>query len=86
MTMYWDVEDVETVSDFSLMVRFRDGLTGKIQCLPSFFRGVFTSINTPELFAQARVQDGVLTWPNELDLAPDAMYQAIKTKGVWLLE
>ena len=35
--------------------------------------------------AQARVEDGFVTWPGDLDLAPDAMYQAIKNHGEWVL-
>jgi hypothetical protein len=32
-----------------------------------------------------RVVDGVVTWPGELDLAPDAMHLAIKDGGEWVL-
>jgi hypothetical protein len=28
----------------------------------------------------------VVTWPNGADLAPDAMYDAIRAQGVWNLE
>lgn len=31
-------------------------------------------------------QDGVLTWPGELDLAPDAMHDAISLHGKWILD
>jgi len=27
-----------------------------------------------------------VTWPGEIDLAPDAMYEGIKATGVWVLE
>ena len=29
---------------------------------------------------------GVVTWPGELDIAPDAMHQAIRLHGAWYLE
>ncbi len=38
-----------------------------------------------ELHQQAYVKDGAVTWPGEIDLAPDAMYQAIKAQGEWVL-
>jgi len=28
---------------------------------------------------------GAVTWPGELDLAPDAMHAAIRRTGVWVL-
>lgn len=30
-----------------------------------------------------RTHDGVVTWPGEIDLAPDAMYAAIAATGEW---
>ena len=32
------------------------------------------------------VDHGVVTWPGELDLAPDAMHTEIKKHGSWVLE
>jgi hypothetical protein len=29
--------------------------------------------------------DGVVTWPGELDLAPDAMHDELQKNGGWLL-
>jgi hypothetical protein len=45
--------------------------------------GVFAALRDPAIFAQARVEYGVVTWPGELDLAPDAMHEAIKQYGTW---
>jgi len=28
---------------------------------------------------------GVVTWPGEIDLAPDAMHQAIRETGQWIV-
>ncbi len=37
------------------------------------------------LFRRAYVEHGAVTWPGELDLAPDAMYGEIKRHGEWVL-
>jgi hypothetical protein len=47
--------------------------------------GVFAALKDPIVFEQVRVDDGAVTWPGNLDLAPDAMYQAIKSQGEWIL-
>jgi len=43
--------------------------------------GVFAAFRDPKVFSQAYLQWGTLTWPGELDLAPDAMYTSIKSTG-----
>jgi hypothetical protein len=43
--------------------------------------GVFAGLADPTRFAEAYVQYGAVTWPGELDLAPDAMYAEIKKAG-----
>jgi hypothetical protein len=42
-------------------------------------------LQDPAVFGQLQVTDGFVTWPGELDLAPDAMYEAIKENGQWVL-
>ncbi len=83
--MKWDVIHVEPVAPLALQVQFADGTTGRVQFEPSHLTGVFAPLNDPIVFQQARVEDGFVTWPGDLDLAPDAMYQAIKNDGEWVL-
>ena len=46
--------------------------------------GVFAALRDPALFAQVRVEWGAVTWPGGLDLAPDAMHEAIRQSGEWV--
>jgi hypothetical protein len=48
--------------------------------------GVFEPLKALSFFVQARVEHGAVTWPGELDLAPDAMYDAVKNHGTWVLQ
>lgn len=84
--MDWDVTEVSITNEFTLLVRFRDGVEGAVKFLPTFFRGVFSHLHDPALFQQVTVVDGVVTWPGELDLAPDAMHDEIKRRGEWILQ
>lgn len=86
MPMNWDVTEVQVRNDHAVRVRFHDGLEGEVQFLPTAFRGVFACLKDPQAFQRAFVQDGVLTWPGELDLAPDAMHEAIAAHGKWVLD
>ena len=82
----WNVQHVEATGDKQLAVKFADGLTGVVRFSDSHFRGVFKVLREPSLFKQAIIDHGAVTWPGgHLDLAPDAMYDAIKANGTWVL-
>ncbi len=85
--MPWRVEQVQALQGYRLKVRFMDGLEGEAHLaamLASPDAGVFASLRDPALFEQVFVQYGAVTWPGELDLAPDAMHERIKADGVWV--
>ncbi|MBI3902965.1 MAG: DUF2442 domain-containing protein [Nitrosomonadales bacterium] len=71
MSAYWRVNEVRVVGDNAVFVRF----------MPGFFRGVFSHLSDPVKFRQVTVVGGAVTWPGELDLAPDAMHEEIKQRG-----
>jgi hypothetical protein len=80
----WHVVEVRAVSDHSLAVRFIDGTQGEVdmtEILRSESPGVFVVLRDPAFFRQVYVEDGAVTWPGELDLAPDAMYYDIRKTG-----
>ena len=83
--MKWDVIHVETIAPLALQVQFTDGTAGKVQFEPSHLTGVFVTLRDPAIFNQAYIDDGAVAWPGNLDLAPDAMYAAIKARGEWVL-
>ena len=83
--MYWDVVEAKILDHLEFMVTFADGLTGPVRVLPSHLRGVFARLQDPTVFNQLCVTDGYVSWPGDLDLAPDAMYDAIKQHGEWVL-
>jgi hypothetical protein len=83
--MDWDVVDVKVTGEHALFVRFKDGVEGELKFTPSFFSGVFTHLIDPAQFGTVKLVGGVVTWPEELDLAPDAMHDEIKRNGVWII-
>ena len=83
--MKYDVVDVRPVMPMALQVWFADGTTGQVRFEPSHLTGVFEALKDPNVFVQARIEAGAVTWPGDLDLAPDAMYAEIKSRGEWVL-
>ena len=85
----WRVAEVEALPGFRLQVRFNDGTAGAVEMaefVGSDVAGVFAMLRDEGLFRQARVYLGAVSWPGDLDLAPDAMHRAIKQHGSWKIE
>jgi hypothetical protein len=84
----WRVVSVRPDKNKSLVVRFVDGTTGRVE-LGGFLAGpeiagtVFEALRDDRFFSQAIVADGAVRWPNGADLAPDSMYDAIRAGGCW---
>lgn len=84
--MPWRVADVQHLTGYRLKVRFNDGLEGEADLellVTSPAAGVFSVLTDPELFARVHLVWGAVTWPGEIDLAPDAMYRGIRDHGIW---
>ncbi len=84
----WRVVNVEPLEDLRLHLRFVDGSEGTVNLsglVRSAHAGVFAQLADEMLFSQVFVEGGAVTWPGELDLAPDAMYAEIKKAGEWIL-
>jgi hypothetical protein len=84
----WRLASVEALPGFRLRVRFNDGTAGIVELaglINSEAAGVFAALRDEKVFRQARIAFGAVTWPGELDLAPDAMHRAIKEHGMWIV-
>jgi Protein of unknown function (DUF2442) len=90
-TVSWRVNSVHVLPDARLRVAFVDGTAGEVH-MKSFLSDpridgtVFEPLRDPAIFVQAQVVLGAVQWPNGVDLAPDAMYDAIRERGVWVLD
>ena len=82
----WRVAEVHALSGYRLWVRFVDGTEGEVLLAGLIERaeaGVFAKLQDEGIFRKGYVELGVVTWPGDLDLAPDAMYDAIREMGTW---
>jgi hypothetical protein len=85
----WRLTKVKAMPNYELEVEFTDGTQGFVEMITlitSDKAGVFAVLKDPDLFNQVHLEYGVVTWPSEIDLAPDAMHNAIKQKGRWILQ
>lgn len=78
--MYYDIKKAEYVKDYTVKVTFETGETFELDLTP-FLRGsVFEPIKEINFFKRFYIdpESETITWPNEADLAPDALYAYAK--------
>ncbi len=87
-TAAWRVCDVQPLESYRLSVQFLDGVKGYVDLSKLIMgqnAGVFKTLEDPCLFNKVYLDHGAITWPGELDLAPDAMYDMLKEEGEWIV-
>jgi hypothetical protein len=75
--MYHDVTKMRILDDYQLQLTFDDGKSGVLDCKPFIDKGgVFSKLRDPEFFQSVQINSelGVLTWDNEIDIAPETVY------------
>ena len=84
----WRLTKVRPLANYKLEVEFVDGTHGFVEMenrVISKKAGVFAALKNVDLFNQVYIEYGAVTWPGEIDLSPDAMYDEIKRCGKWVL-
>ena len=79
-----DITEAAVVRHGVLHLRFADGLSGEVEVLDRMRGPVFEQARTPEGFAEVTVdpETGTVIWPSGADLAPDTLYERVRT-GAW---
>ena len=65
---------VKPLDDYQLEITFDTGETKTFDCKYLLNQGVFKQLKENSLFKFARIEYGTVTWPNEIDIAPDTLY------------
>lgn len=80
----WHVVEVRPISNSRLVVTFADGTHGDVDLSRLISRadaGVFETLRDPVAFSRVGIVHGAVSWPNGVELAPDATYDDIKATG-----
>jgi hypothetical protein len=78
--MFPRVINASFLRDYTLRVRFADGVEGEIDLGSELDGEVFLTLRDPALFRQFRVDSDLHTvvWPNGADFAPEFLYAAVR--------
>lgn len=79
-----DITHVSALRHGVVELAFADGLRGEVEILPRMRGPVFERAHTERGFAQVAVdrESGTIVWPGGADLAPDTLYERVRT-GTW---
>ena len=72
---------VKALNGYRLELEFDDAVSGIVDLSDLVGKGVFALWHDPRVFAQVSVgSSGELTWRDEIDLCPDALYLKVTGK------
>ena len=66
------VKQVETLSDYTLLLTFQNGERKSYDVKPLLKIPMYR--NLEKVFSAATVQFGTVVWPGDLDISPDTLY------------
>ncbi|MBA2377988.1 MAG: DUF2442 domain-containing protein [Blastocatellia bacterium] len=73
--MYFAVKKVRPTTDYELILTFEDGAVKKFDMKPFLDKGVFRELKDRSLFETVRVSFNTVTWDNDADFDPEALYE-----------
>ena len=74
------VVEVVPLPNYRLRVRFDDGTEGIISLEEQLFGPMFEPLKEVSFFERVAIDKfGVICWPNGADLAPDALYDDLRS-------
>lgn len=66
---------VSVLDSYRLSVRFENGEARVFDAAPLLSRKCYQKLRNRAFFSLAKVQYGVVTWPGNIDINPDWLYQ-----------
>jgi hypothetical protein len=73
--------EIKALPDYRIWVNYSDGVAGEVDLSHLVGKGVFALWNDYHTFEQVRIGPGrQISWTDEIDLCPDAIYLQITGK------
>jgi hypothetical protein len=82
----WRIMAVSVLPNYRLAVTFRDGSNAVMDfssALTTKDAGIYAALADPQIFEQARLELGVITWPNGADMDPAWAYAETRHQKSW---
>ena len=74
----WIVLEAQPHKDYTITLKFRDGSTRLYDAKPLLDDPMYEPIKNPGFFMQAHVECHTVVWNDDIDIAPEYLYEASK--------
>lgn len=72
----WSVVDVTPQKDYTLLLTFEDGKKGLYDARQFLKEEIVEPLRSLPFFLSARAEDGTVVWNDDLDIAPEHLYES----------
>ena len=79
MNLIWIIE-ANYIKDYQIFVKFNDGVSGIVDLNNQLKGPIFGDLKNINNFKNFSLNKWTIVWPNGADLAPEYLYQRIKTE------
>ena len=69
-----EICQISTLPDYMMKLQFNNGETRLFNMKPYLGYPVFRRLENPAFFSLARIDYGTVTWPGDIDIAPETLY------------
>jgi len=71
----WIVEDVKAREDYTLLITFSGGIQRIYDARPLLEKPLFAALKSLPFFLRARAAYGTVIWNDDIDIAPEHLYE-----------
>lgn len=72
---HWVVTDVVADADYTLLLTFADGAKKRYDAKSLLQKPIYAPLQEPTFFRQAKVECGTVVWNDDIDIAPEHLYE-----------
>ncbi|WP_294158092.1 DUF2442 domain-containing protein [uncultured Selenomonas sp.] len=73
-TPNWVVKTATAAPDYTLHLTFADGKQGIYDARPLLEKPLFAKLKSLPFFLNAKAEDGTVVWDDDIDIAPEHLY------------
>ena len=78
----WIVHEVEPHEDYTLLLTFANGEKKIYNARPLLEKAIYSQLKSPAFFLSAKVACGTVVWNDDLDIAPEHLYECSESVDV----
>lgn len=78
----WIVKDVRATEDYNLIITFANGEKKVYNARPLLKKSIYSPLNNLSFFMSAKADCGTVVWNDDIDIAPEHLYECGVPVGV----